>query len=349
MLFKVTTTPTPLNPKISDTEFKTFFPSINRNTEWCTIEPYVQIAEDQEIIPAISQAFYDVLHTEYQSSGTIADTEKAYTFRLIRTALAHFTMYIGMPLLNLRIGDAGVNETSASDILPTRQWVFNGSRWETYKQAYKYLDMALAHMEAQVKAANSDYDTFANSDAYTEATELLIPNARIFQRHYNIQTSRRAYTALRPYIEKAEQIKLKPVLCELFDEIKTQFAAGTLTAANTAIIAPIQRLLAEYTIELAIPDINFVNDGAGWMVSENNYDASQKQQNISQSIQQLLTRAEQNAVAYEIALKNEIYADLDNYLTYKNGNCNDLTEDSDDDGIADIDEYCPPEAGAVII
>lgn len=349
MFFKVTTSPTPLNPQVKDTEFKTFFPSINRSMEWCTIEPYIQMAEDNEIIPAIGQAFYDVLNTEYEANGTIADAELAYTFRLLRTALAHYAIYIGMPQLNLRIGDAGINETSASDVVPTRQWVFQGSRWETAKTAYKYLDLALAHMEAQVKAANADYDEFANDDAYTISQELLIPNARIFQRHYNIQTSRRAYTALRPYIQKAEEIKLRPVLCELFDEIKTQFAAGTLTAANSAIIAPIQRLLAEYTIEMAIPDINFVNDGNGWMVSENNYDASQKQQSISQSVQQLLTKAEQNATAFEIALKNEIYADLDSYPTFRDGKCNDLTEDANDDGVADIDQYCPPEAGAVII
>lgn len=349
MLFKVTSTPVPPNPKVLDTEFKLFFPSINRSSEWCSIEPYVQIAEDQEIIPAISQEFYDVLNTEYQATGEIADEKKAYTFRLLRTALAYYAMYIGMPHLNLRIGDAGVNETSASDIVPTRQWVYNSSRWECVKQAYKYLDLALAHMEAQVKASNADYNTFATSTAYTESQALLIPNARVFQRYYNIQTSRRAYTALRPYIEKAEEIKLRPVLCELFDEIKTEFKAGTLSTANQKLIAPIQRLLAEYTIEMAIPDINFVNDGAGWMVSENTYDSRPGQQSLSQAVQQLLTRAEQNAASFEIALKNEIYADLDNYPTYRDGKCNDLTEDSNDNGVADIDEYCPPEAGAVIL
>ena len=167
MLFKVTTDPAPPNPKVSDTEFKLFFPSINRSGEWCTIEPFIQMAEDQEIIPAISQEFYDVLETEYQSSGTIADTNKAYTFRLLRTALAHYAMAIGMPMLNMRMGDGGVAENSSNDIIPVRQWVFQGSRWEILKQAYKYLDMALAHMESQVSAANVDYDTFANSDAYT--------------------------------------------------------------------------------------------------------------------------------------------------------------------------------------
>lgn len=349
MLFKVTTDPAPVNPKVSDTQFKLFFPSINRNMEWCTIEPFIQNAEDQEIIPAIGQEFYDVLETEYQASGTIADTTKAYTFRLLQTALAHYSMAIGLPLLNMRVGDAGAAENSSNDIIPVRQWVFNGSRWGILKQAYKYLDMALAHMESQVSAANSDYDAFANSEAYTISQELLIPNARVFQRHYNIQSSRRAYTALRPYIEKAEQIKLKPVLCELFDEIKTQFSAGTLTAANQTLIAPIQRLLAEYTIEMAIPDINFVNDGAGWMVSENTYDSKPMGSNLSQAVQQLLTKAEQNATAFEIALKNEIYADLDSYPTYRDGKCNDLTEDSNDNGVADIDEYCPPEAGAVIL
>lgn len=350
MLFKITTDPAPADPKVKDTAFKEFYPSVNRNMEWCTITPYIQQAEDFEIVPAIGQAFYDILNSEYEASGVINDATKARTFRYLQTALAHFSAYIALMQLNVRVGDAGTNETSSDGVTPIRQWVFNGSRWETAKTAYKYLDMALEHMEAQVDAANTDYDTFKTSEAYTVSIELLIPNARVFQKHYNIKTSRRAYTSLRPYIKKAEELSLKPILCELYDEIKTQWQSNTLTAANEALILTIQSLLAEYTILQSIPDLNFVNDGEGWMISENNYDSRPAQNNLSQSVQQLLTRAEQNAATYELQLKNLIYSDLDSYPTFKDGHCNDLTEDLDDDGVADID--CmndTPDPGAVII
>jgi hypothetical protein len=351
MLFKVITTPNPTDPKIKDTEFKTFFPSLNRQTEWCTIEPFVQQAEDVDIVPAIGLAFYDVLESEYQASGTVANATKFKTFRLLRTALAHFTMYYAMPQLNLRIADAGVNETSASDIVPTRQWVFNLSRWETAKKAELYLDMALEHMEQQVQAENADYDDFANSDAYTVSKELLIPNAKTFQQYYNINTSRRAYTKLRPYIRKAEQIYLVPLLDEFYTELSTQHTGNTLTAANATILPYVQQLLAEYTLTLAIPDLNFVNDGDGWRIMENINGSQMPQQALMAAVQALQTRAEQNAATLEIQLKNHLYANLDDYPTYRDSDLNELTQDLDDDGIADaeLDGLYPPDPGAVIL
>lgn len=349
MLFKVTTSPTPANPQIKDTEFKKFFPAINRGTEWCTIEPFVQQAEDNEIIPAIGLDFYNILNDEYQANGTIANDTKAYTFRLLRTALAYFAMYKSLPQLTLRIGDAGTNENTTDGTAPVRQWVYNGSRWEIVKTAYLYLDMALEHMEKQVKAENTDYDAFKDSDAYTVSIELLIANAREFQQYYNIKTSRRAYTALRPYIRKAEELKLKDVLYELYDEIKEQIADDSLSDENTALLPDIKRLLAEYTLIYAIPDINFINDGEGWMISENNYDSRLTPNQIDKSLQHLQTRAESNAAQYEIVLKNVLYSNLDDYPTFRDGVGNDLTEDSDGDGIPDVEVDDDPGIGAVII
>lgn len=353
MLFKVTNTSAGPKKKVSDTEFKAFYPAINENMAWDTLEPFIQEAEDLEIIPAIGLSFYNVLNTEYQATDEIADATKAHTFRLLRTALAHYAIYIGLPKLNVRIGDTGTNESNVDAVSPIRQWVYNVNRWETARTAFRYMDMALAHMESQVIANNTDYDTFANDDAYTESKELLIPNAQSFQRYYNLQTSRRSYTVLRPYIRKAEQIHLLPLLGPLLDEIKTQHTNNSLSSANADMLGLIRPLLAEHTIGLAVPDLNFVNDGDGWRVVESQYGMTRPTQgSLSQSLQQLLTRAEQNAAHFEVTLKNELYARLDEFPTFRDSTYNELTQDLDGDGTADIDEidhYGDQEAGAVII
>ena len=356
MLFKVTNATAGPNPVVADTEFKTYFPAINRKMEWCTLEPFIQQAEDMEIIPAIGLDFYNVLNTEYQADNEVADPVKAYTFRLLRTALAHYSMYLAFPQLQVRTGDAGITESSSDDVNPVRQWVFNTSRWEIGKNAYKYLDMALKHMEDQVLANNTDYDAFANSTAYTESKELLIPNAHKFQRYYNIQTSRRSYTALRPYIRKAEEIYLRPLLGDdFFQELKTQHTTNALSTENETVLPLVQQLLAERTMELAIPDLNFVNDGDGWRVTENQYGMNRPTEgHLSQSLQQLQTRAETNAATFELQLKNALYASIDDYPTFRDSDANELTQDTNDDGIPDGEEYelygdQPPECGAVII
>jgi hypothetical protein len=346
MLFKVTEN-TP-SPKVKDTDFKAFYPAVNRNMDWSTIEPFVQQAEDTEILPAIGQAFYDQLHAEYDDTGTIADAIVAKTFRLLRTALAHYAMYAALPQLNIRIGDAGTNETSASDVVPVRQWVFNQNRWETLKTAARYLDMALEHMEQQVAAENDDYDAFRDSEAYTISRELLIPNARTFQRFYNITSSRRAYGKLRPYIRKAEKMYLFPLLGAWYEEISTQHNSNTLSSENADALEMIQQLLAERTMLLAIPDLNILNDGEGWRVIEN-LQSLPDSMNLKESVQQLQTRAETNAAQYELQLMNFLYANLDDYPTFRDSDRNELTEDADQNGIPDIDQYMPPEPGAVIL
>lgn len=354
MLFKITNTTAGPNKTVDDTAFKTFYPSVNRNMAWDTLAPFIQEAEDREIIPAIGLEFYNVLHTEYDNTGAIADTTKAYTFRLLQTALAHYAIYLGLPKLNMRISDTGANESSADDVAPVRQWVYNVNRWETAKTAFSYLDMALKHMEDQVIAANADYDAFANSEAYTESRELLIPNARAFQRYYNLQTSRRAYTTLRPYIRKAEEIYLRPLLGPLLTELKDQHQNNSLSVPNATLLTYARQLLAEYTLILSIPDLNFVNDGDGWRVMENQYGMNRPTQgSLSQSVQQLSTKAEQNATTFELQLKNQLYENLDDYLTFKESSYNELTQDLDGDGVVDSEEFDlygdPNDMGAVII
>ena len=222
--FKIITTPTPVagDEKVGDTDFKSFYPAVNTNMQWCTLHPYVEQAEEMYIIPYISQEFYEEMETEYQLSGTIADEEKAKAFKYLRTALAYYTMYEAIPHLNARIADAGINENMNGDTAPVRQWVFNNSQWKACKKGYAFLDKALAYMEAQIQDGNTDFDTFKDSDAYTITRDLLIPTASIFNEYYNIQKSRKAYVALRPFIRKAEQLHLKPFLCELYQEISTQ-------------------------------------------------------------------------------------------------------------------------------
>jgi hypothetical protein len=352
MLFKIITDPAPANPVVKDTDFKLFFPAINRNMDWNSIEPFVQQAEDREIIPAIGDEFYQMLETEYQSSGSISNSDKAKTFRLLRTSLAYYSIYHALPQLALRVGDSGTNETSANDIIPTRQWVFNLSRWETLKTAAEYLDMALKHMEDQVQDGNNVYDSFKNSETYTESRELLIPNARVFQRYYNINNSRITYTKLRPYIRKAEQRFLLPLLDNFYTELSTQHKDGSITGNNKALLPTVQQLLAEYTVVLAIPDLNFVNDGAGWRIVENPNASPMPQQQAITAVQQLHTKAEQNAAHFEIELKNKLYGDLDAYPTFRDSDANELKHDDNDDGVADSEQdlyNLPPEPGAVII
>lgn len=352
MLFKVITNPAPTVPKVLDTEFKTFYPTVNRSMDWPTLQPHIQQAEDLDIVPAIGQEFYDELNALYNGAG-ITDVVLAETFRLLRTALAYYAMYRAMPHIAIRIGDAGTMETTHDGATPVRQWTYNSARWECMKTASQYLDKALAHMEAQVADSNTDYDTWAESAAYTENRELLIPNARVFQHYYNISISRRAYQRLRPYIRKAQELYLRPVLCgELYDEITEQQAANMLSADNTALMPYLQRYLAEVAVSIAMPDLNFVNDGDGWRIIENTTAETLPQEALRSAMQTMATQAEQNAARYLQNLRDFLYSNLDMFPAYRDSPCNELRT-TDPEGYyypgEDYNQYNPPPPGAFIL
>lgn len=351
-LFKVVTTPAPAVPKVLDTEFKQFYAGVNRSMDWASLSPHIQIAADREIIPAIGQDFYDALDTAYNGAGVAAGA-MAETFRRLRMALAHYAMYYGYPQLAVRVGDAGTMETNHEGATPVRQWAFNTARWEVAKTAAAYLDSALQHMEAQVEAANTSYDVWKNSPAYTQNRDLLIPNARVMGEYYALSTSYRSYQLLRPLLRKAELMYLRPALCNtLYDTVANQAAQNTLSAANEALLPYLRRYVAEVAMSLAGSSVNLIPDGAGWRISENAYAEAMPQEALRSAIQALTTQAEQNAARYLQDLRDHLYSNIDDYPQYRDSACNELKVD-DPDGFyypgEDYDSRNPPPPGAFIL
>ena len=214
-LFKIINTEPETKAKLKDTDFRSFYPTANLNMAYSTLKPFIEQAEESYIIPYISRAFYTEIEAEYQSDATLA-TEKSLAVRHIRTALAYYTAYYAMPHINIRIADAGIQETAADSASPTRQWVYNNARWEAQIRAYEYLDKALNYMEAQIVASNTDFDTYKASVAYIDTKEVFLNSAEVFNTFFYIKSSRKAYHALRPYIKKAESLYLNPLLGESF-------------------------------------------------------------------------------------------------------------------------------------
>jgi len=338
-LFRVITGTTYEDAGVKDTDFKLFYPAVNRNMAWATLEPYVKQAEECFIAPWISDAFYqevELCYLDLPKTEVIALCNPAGFYKTkiesipvkdlvvyyLRIASAYYTIYAAMPHLNMRIGDAGLLETNPSDALPVRQWVYNDTRWAALKTGYKYLDKALALMESEIESGSPEFEKYKLSTAYTVSKELLIPNASTMDKYMNIQGSRRAYIGLRPYILKSEKLYISPFLMEMYDEIKTQHTSGALTAANALLLGYIQPLLAEYTIIEATPEINLINQGDGWKVIDTTDGMTMSKDSYKEAIQHLITKAAQNADYYKAELERFLYANITDYPTFETSDAN---------------------------
>ena len=316
--FKVTNTDVAAtDAKVNDTEFRDHYAGINHDTYWKTIEPFIKQAEELYIKPTLGNEYYTELEAAYQSATPLTG-EKLVVLKLLQTASAYYTMYHAYPHLAIRTGEAGTQETSNDSSPPVRMWVLHSARKECCFAAYAYLDKAITQIKTYIEDGSSNFDTFENSTAYTAAKELFLDSAATFQVYFNINSSHKAYTTLIPYIRKAEQLYLYPLLGEDFvTELKTAFKSNTLNANQTKLVNKIKPWLAECTIIESTPEVNLVNDGNGWKIIESMDGIVKSMDAQKATLAALCSKAETNAAHFKHQLEFWLYKNDTLFPTFK--------------------------------
>lgn len=357
--FRILNGTEPDKAKIKDTDFEQFYPSINTNMAWKSLEPYAYQAEQCYIVPWISEAYYQELSLVYNklpiaqviqlctptnSQAFVEEIPVAdLVFYYLRAASAYYTVYHSMPHINTSIGDAGIFEKTPDNTTPVRQWTFNTTRWDALIKGYEFLDKAIMLMESEIDVDINAFKKYRNSTAYSVSKDLLIPSATTLSEHVNIKGSRRAYISMRPYIRKSEALYLRAILgTGFFTEIKAEHKAGTLTAANALLLPYIQAYLAECTVYEATPEINIYNQGDGWKVLETTDGMNMSKDAQANMIQNIITKSKANQDFYLAELEGFLYKNIDDYPTFKA----DTTANEDHE--ENIDPYADefPKSGA---
>ena len=349
---------------IKDTDFEQFYPSINANMKWKSLEPYARQAEECYIVPWISEAYYQELSLHYNTLP-IAGVQKLCTptnsvkfvteipakdlvFYYLRCASAYYTIYQAMPHININIGDAGINEAAPDNMAGVRQWAYKNARWDALIKGYEFLDKAIALMEIEIeKTPGLCFVKYYKSDAYSVSKELFIPNATTLSKYVNIKGSRRAYCSMRPYIQKAESLYLRSLLgSDFYAELKVQIVdIETLTAENKKVLPYLEAFLAECTVVEATPEINLYNAGDGWKVLETTDGMTMSKEAQSNNVQHIVTKAKQNITYFRAELEHFLYNNLDDYPTFRD----DTSANKDhDDNTSDYDEDAPHEGAAFL-
>lgn len=210
-------------------EIREFIP-INRSLEFSDIKPAIRTAARDWIIPALSQAEYDELVSQYQSGTPSAPYEAL--LELAREANIYFAMRIFQPMIDSMVSSSGNHQVQTENKMPVPRWKTRDQQ-DTYQlQAYRALDKMMQFLEEN----QASFPNWAASDAFTEYTEFLVYKTAVFQKHINISGSRRFFSALRPQIRCAEEVLEKALSSGYYAEILSELHAGTLTPANRIIL-----------------------------------------------------------------------------------------------------------------
>ncbi len=221
-------------------QLRTVVPSIRKGTHPDSIFPYIDDAAEQYMINYISREYYEELVTEHAADNISANNAKVFT--LLQKALGHYAIYDAYPDLNLQIGNSGVAENTNQNTSQTRQWVYKDSRKQKIIKADRFLDNALAIMEA----TPNNYQTWRDSDAYTEYSQYFFTNATEFSKELSINNSRRTFLALVPWIRLVEDSYIRTTLGDtLMDDLKNTSPTGVY---KPKVLQLVKKTLAFYAI-----------------------------------------------------------------------------------------------------
>ncbi|MEL6851796.1 MAG: DUF6712 family protein [Bacteroidota bacterium] len=311
------------NPNLEKDQLKYHVPAFNSNMAWETLRPLVENVEEEFIMKAIGSAQYDELQTLYDDyPNTPLNAQVENLIRKLQRSIAYFTLWRAQRETAMSISDMGPSEVVATEntVLAPRQWVFKMADKEAFREGHKHLELALAYMEERF----SDFPIWAGSEAYTQSKDLFFNTSSELAEYLPAYNHRVVYLQLRASIRQAELRYIKPVLCELYDEIKQAIlnsATTALTLAQLDLVNQVRLCLSNWAIKHALPLLRLEVTQEGLVAVA--YDSAiQKASPASEgAVRSMWINLDQAGSEFLEQLKSFLIQRKDDFPTWRDGTC----------------------------
>lgn len=307
--------------------------SIDTNSKYEQILPYIKQAESQILIPALSKAEYDSLHSAYQavSDETTLTTAQKNLLDKCRLVVAPFGLMFWTPIGQLRIDANGIRIVNTDTHKTAFQWQIEDAKKALADMGYQAVEDLLVFLEEN----KATYTSWAASANYAELNKLVISSATEFEKYFPINNSRRTFIALKSAIKKAEDFYMKSYLGEdLFDEVKGELEDNDLSADNEALMPYLRPAIAHMAVQMGITEhmLAITPEGVITPVSFAQQLKAFMPADVAK-LDALKNRAEQHGLKYLTDLKNYLNknASATKYAVYFDSDL--YTDPDEDDGI----------------
>ena len=285
--------------------------SIDRNTDFSTIEPYIQEAE-----AAVSEYLGDTIYTALQ--GTLDETlEKLLPY--VQRPIANYAYYLfiaGPGSVN--ISDIGIQVQRSQNSEPAPLWKVNKLEQSFLRAGDKHLDKMLEFLEKNI----ATYPDWINSGAYTELKENFLQNATQASKYININNSRRVFLQLKGFISWSEEVIIRALICSAqFDRLRAGLKADDLTAEEKSLVEKIKPIVAYYSLHNAIPQLQISITDQGISVSSFSDSINSKASATDKQIDKLRQSLKDSGQGYIDHLKAFIVENIEDYSLIENSDC----------------------------
>lgn len=303
------------------------FANINENTLWKDLARYITRAEEDYIVPCISQELHEDLNTKFQAD-TLAGKELVLVGKL-QSAIANYVVAISVDDIASKTSSLGTGKDLSEDYEHNTQSDNFLKKRDAFNTADSEIEKALAYLEVN----KTDFPLWTSSTAYTEANNLLIVSAGEFTQIARIVgNKRRVFVRLLSTIADVERHVIEDMVGKAFlAELKTKRTTGTLSADEKTVVADLQKILAYCTLAAEIPLLSCILTTEGTIALPTfEWQSTREKQLMQAELYQKAQEYDKKAIPYITNLRHYLNTNADTFPTYKSS-----------------DHYTPPPQGAV--
>lgn len=285
------------------------------------MRPYIRIAQDEYIIPAIGNELFAELDAACNASVPELSSDQLELLPFLQRALAYYAYYRYLPFSIGTDGDLGLQETEGDKSKPVRIGILDQRRRASIEMATTALELALGLLFTWPES----YPAFKTSKAYTEIRTLLISQPADIARYLpQTKGNYRLFLALKPYLMQAERGVIRATLGSAFyDDLKAKWQAGTCNADELELVDMVAFALCSEAYHEAMFHLNIVQLPSGNLRVMSDFDGIYNQRNITDDQLALAQqKAEVTAKGHLTSLKSFLNDNAGLFTLYSNSERN---------------------------
>ena len=243
------------------------------------IEQYQADIEEAEIdylIPVLGDETYEMALAVYEAPHTVLPEDIALYAPLLplsRRIVGNLAVASNLDLLQVQITEAGITRLEENGEKSAYHYQKKEAQNYFSRRGFRAIEQLLSYLEKKQDV----YADWKESDAFSQNFSLLIPSATEFQKHYNINSSRRTYLALQTILRRVENFRIKEIIGlamyqSLMHSIRNDAEppqTGAVKADNAYLLDNfIRPALAHLAIAQAVFELNLSISATGVHVSE---------------------------------------------------------------------------------
>lgn len=223
-------------------------PFINNTTE---LADFVA-AQKRYILPILGKTLYATVETEALTNGT-----PSVLLDAVLRAVAPLAYGLDLPMLNIKISDVGVGQTSTDNFTPAPRWAYLQLREMLF-------DKGAAALEELLILLNEDKPegvTWSIPDTFNT----IIKTGKDFTTFYPIYQPYRTFESLRPVVKLVTDEAIVPAIGDTF--LTALLAKANPSSDEKAAILLIKKCVAQLTIAKAAAMLPVRISADGWTVA----------------------------------------------------------------------------------